>query len=1169
MRFGLERLKSMLKANKERSLTLDYSDSSVLRIYLQENGLNISFQGADDNIHLLVNMSNASLAEDKICLVIPYENMYEFYFDEEGNPIEDYRSLNLPALFDGFIYIENNGNFVEDDRVTYNFQFKDGREHDIKRFRENIVLVDGSERLLSPEMYDCLKLVTKYNQDERLSNNIASQFELLASIKDFAERTNLALNHRLSIEGKPVIVDKIKLDFNKTPRGLEIMPVIAGKDEEFNSSFVSAFDKYAEIKNFYTVKENGKDVKVIIKNKDSAKKVKQNRLLTGEKEQDFYRGQNELLEDENFDLSEYGPRVKGLGYLNYRAVASPSNNSDESWFDFSQAYQTPSLYTDELVHPWRPEDREILQEKLVAMDRDQRNLSELELQNEGEVFKVQLTREQLIDEITKISDAFIDPSQIKSIKDLKEIKEKCEANSDQRFIEHKGRFIKNYGKQEIERQIERLTEELKRPKSKQKDPMLLIKDNLTELEHTEGKPAPQSESASIPYENPASLQINLYEHQTEGVHKLQSLYHTSSTNGFLLADDMGLGKTIQILTFQAWLKARGTISPSLIVAPTTLINIWDNEDPNQIGEIQKFFRPQTFKTYKIQGIKRDSSRELETIRRCDLVFITYESLRLNHLWLGKVHWKCIVCDEIQAVKNPKTLVSVALKAQNGDFKIACSATPIENTTEDLWNIMDFAVPGVLGSLNQFKRQFVKPIDTLRPDQNDERKTINDILVQKIGNNFLRRSKEDKLKDLPNKKVVVQLIEASDQESKRIAEINRLRQQGEPSLPLIQKLIASCGHPKIDSNIDVNRISPKDLIAESSKLAYLKEILDPIRAKNEKAIIFTMFRQMQVILFKALNYWYGIQPNILNGTLSPDKRSHMLSAYRKSNGFDVIILSPLAAGVGITLTEANHVIHYTRLWNPAKEAQATDRVYRIGQTEDVHVYYPMLSFESTSTIKFETENKYLEYFLKEKTIGKTPDEKLNRLLVKKKNMLNNFFLAAGNPKADIIEDWEEEVSNPHQLTLNNIDRLLKPSEFEAACSVLYKKLGYHTFLTVSSGDFGVDVVIEKGGKYGLIQSKMVKELTRSALDEVNGAKNIYASQLGVNIDELIVISTAERITDSIKFSAEQNKISVILQNDLEKLFTENPIFYGEVENEAKDRFSLEHLKRELVCNGETR
>jgi len=143
-------------------------------------------------------------------------------------------------------------------------------------------------------------------------------------------------------------------------------------------------------------------------------------------------------------------------------------------------------------------------------------------------------------------------------------------------------------------------------------------------------------------------------------------------------------------------------------------------------------------------------------------------------------------------------------------------------------------------------------------------------------------------------VVVNLIEASDQETKRIAEINRLRQEGEPSLPLIQKLIASCGHPRIDSNIDVSRISAKDLIMESSKLAFLKEILDPIRGKNEKAIIFTMFRQMQVILFKALKFWYGIEPNILNGTLSPDKRTQVLSDYRKSNGFDVIILSPFAS-----------------------------------------------------------------------------------------------------------------------------------------------------------------------------------------------------------------------------------------------------------------------------------
>jgi len=1157
VRFGVDKLKSLIHSIKVRTLTPDFSDSAKIRISLKESGRNISFESADDQVHLLTNMSNLLLSEDKLFLEMPYAEVYELYYDEENNPIDDYRYLNLPPIFDGIIYIENYGNFSESDQVMYNFKFQDGRDHDIRKLRNNIVLVDGNERVLSPEMYKCLNMVAQYNQNETLSRDVASQFELLAFIKDYAERTAIALNQRLSIENKPIILDELKLDFTKTPQGLEIKPTIDSKSQEFNHLFVSAFDNNSTVKNFYTVKENGKDVKVVIKNKDAAKKIKHNRVLTGEREQEFYRGENELLEDESFDVSLYGPRVKGLGFLNYRANISASNNRDESWFDFSKAYEPPSMVTDELVFPWLPEDRDMLQEKLVEMDRLERNVTDLELKKEGEVYKVFVDREQLKEEITKITNAFLDLNQIKSVKTLNQVIEKSTANPEQKYIEHQGRFIKNYGQEVFENRIAELQEEDKLSKAKPKEPTLLIKDNLTELNHREDGRA----TREMPFETPRSLKIKLFEHQIEGVHKLQTLFQASITNGFLLADDMGLGKTIQILTFLAWLKERGQLSPTLIVAPSILLNAWDNDEPTQAGEIQKFFQPDTFKTYKIQGYRKDFQKDLRIIENSDLVLITYESLRLNNIWLGRVHWKCIVCDEIQAVKNPKTLVSVALKAQNGDFKIACSATPIENTTEDLWNIMDFAVPGVLGSLSQFKGQFVKPIEKLTSDQDDERKILNDQLVQKIGDNFLRRSKEDKLKDLPNKKVVVHLIEASAEEKKRIAEINRLRQQGEPSLPLIQKLVACCSHLRLESNFDPSKIAPKELIAESSKLGYLKKVLDHIQAKGEKAIIFTPFRQMQIVLFQALKLWYSIQPFIINGTLSTDKRSQILSSFRKKKGFDVIILSPLAAGVGITLTEANHVIHYTRLWNPAKEAQATDRVYRIGQMKDVFVYYLILSFESSSFFEFESEKKYVDYFLNEKTFGKTPEEKMNRLLIKKKNMLNNFFLVAGDQAADLKGEWDEEDEAAAPLTLQDVECLLKPSEFKALCGMLYKKLGYQVFLTASSGDPGVDMVIQKDGKNGLIQARMLgDDLPHSALEEVMGAKNIYCNQLEIRIAELIVISTAERITETFKNSAEKYNVKIILRQELKRLLNETKIYYGELENLAKDRFSLEQLKK---------
>lgn len=1157
MKLGLGRILARLKSSSEKSLVPDYSDPQYIRIFLKENGEQVSF-AMDENIRALVSLSNAMLSEDSMSLIIPYQDIYIYYFDDEGNPINDYQLLNLPPLFDGIIFIENNGNYAEDDKVTYSFQFRDGKNHHIKRIRENVISVDGRENILPTEMYECLKLVTKYNQDESLARDTTAQFELLSKIKDYAERTNLALNQRLSIESKPIIIDKIKLDFVKTDSGLEIKPILENMSENFNNAFVSAFDHYADIKNFYNIKENGKDVKVIFKNKDSARKLKENRNLTGEKEKDFYRGHNELLEDsDNFDISNYGPRVKGLGYLNYRAIASPSQNNDESWFDFARAYEPPSLYTDELVHPWQPEDQEVLENKLKEMDHSQSAITELEIEHGGESYKVPMNKEQLTYEIEKIRNAIVDPRQIKSIHDLKEIKEKCKNDPNQLYIEHKGRYVKNFGLEMFEEQIKLLNEQGKN-KPKQKDPMLIIKDNLEGLEFSQVVNEQEIHFGN-PYETPRSLKINLFEHQIEGVRRLQNLYRVSNVNGFLLADDMGLGKTIQILAFLAWLKEKGELAPSLVVAPTTLINNWDNDDPHQPGEIQKFFLPNTFSTYKIQGVKKNSRIELDKINQCDLVFITYDSLRLNHVWLGKVKWSCIICDEVQYVKNPKTLVSVALKAQNGNFKIACSATPIENTTEDLWNIVDFALPGALGSLNDFKRHYVKPIDTLHHDQLEERKKLNDSLVQKIEKSFLRRSKEDKLPHLPRKKIEVHFIKANELEIERIEDLNRLRQLGEPPLALIQKLIACCSHPRLESADEVNLLPVKNLIEESSKLLYLKEILDEIKAKGEKAIIFTVFRQMQQILFKTIAHWYGIYPHILNGTLSSGKRTSILQDFRSSKGFNIIILSPLAAGVGITLTEANHVIHYTRLWNPAKEAQATDRVYRIGQQKDVHVYYPILTFDENRHLSFDSEDEYIDHFLTQSATGKTPDEKLNRLLVKKKNLLNNFFLAAGNTNIDIIDEWEETLNSNLSMDVETIEKTLKPYEFKAACSVLLRKMGYETYLLHKNVNSGADILVQKSGVYGLVQCLLKNEALNWDSNKIFESKTMYEKQLGIKIQELTVVTTANTIAEK---NHSKNAITYRLHHELAEILNDTPLTYSEIIEEGTHRFTLEALRREL-------
>lgn len=1151
--------------NERTSYEAEYTDREIHIYSNDQNGR--SAIKPDENISLLLMQTRLSMADDYTYLYINYDDVYDFYYSDEGSLIEDYKFFRLPQLFNGFIKISNSGNYLENEQVKYSFEFIDGFHPAIKKVNGNIVTVEGEYRILPRKLYECLKSIIEFNTDVVRNKDIAEQFQLLALIKDYANKANLAMNERLRIESKPIVIDKIKLDFEKNSNGLEIKPWIDDQDSGFNDRFLSAFDRIPHIRSFYNIKDNtGKDVKVILKNKEAAKKIKRNRILKGDDERNFWRGINEIFEDDDsFDLLLYGERVVGFGYLNYRANDSISSDNDESWFDACSEMEYPHILTSENKIKLYPQDIDYLQNKLVGMENEQADTTELEFKRDNEVYKLILNKDEIGNEINKIRKAICDPAKIRSKKALQEIKQKIIENPEQRHIEYNGRFVSNFGPDIIDQCIDALDNKADKGSSKKK--ALLIENNLEEKTFAE---TPSITTFETAVELPESLRVKLYEHQQTGLQRLQNLYKSSRKNGFLLADDMGLGKTIQILSFFAWLNENKSLSPSLVVAPTTLLNTWDNPDPLQPGEIQKFFAPNTFTTYRIQGTIKDHSFEqkkaAEQINRTNLVFTTYDSLRLNHVWLGRIKWKALICDEIQYAKNPRTLVSNSLKAQNAEFKIACSATPIENSTEDLWNIMDFAIPGIFGSLTEFKKQYVKPLSRLSNSQIDEREQINDQLVQKIGLSFIRRSKEDQIRDLPAKRVIVDYVQLNPMEIQYLTRLNHLRTDGESALPIIQKMVALCSHPRLIKENDVRAIKIDQLIQESSKLMHLKTILNVIKEKDEKAVVFTRFKNMQTMIARAIFSWYGVMPKIINGGISTDKRSSILSQFKRTDGFNVIVLSPEAAGVGITVTEANHVIHYTRLWNPAKEGQATDRVYRIGQNKDVYVYYPISSYDTTLRKTFQSEKEYIKFFVDQSTVEKSPEEKLNRLLVRKKRVLNNFFLAAGEFEVDMVKEWENEKTDPHPITIQTVD-LLKADEFEALCSLIFRKMGYTTYLTIKSGDYGVDVVIEKDGEFGLIQSKYFQPQTLpiEALNDVIGATSIYSDMIKRHIKRLVVMSTAVRLTDGVKNLALHNNVEVFLKEDLNNMLIKYPVYHSEIQIENNARYSIENLKHMLAFN----
>ncbi|MBU9842205.1 DEAD/DEAH box helicase [Rahnella aceris] len=469
--------------------------------------------------------------------------------------------------------------------------------------------------------------------------------------------------------------------------------------------------------------------------------------------------------------------------------------------------------------------------------------------------------------------------------------------------------------------------------------------------------------------------IQLRDHQRQGVAWLQQLFLKSpdQVSGCLLADDMGLGKTLQILTFLMWyIEQNPEGLPTMIVAPVSLLDNWERELDNffytagvkvlklygDAVKAVKFHKDEIPAELRAQGIK--NLLRPGWVDNAKIVLTTYETLRDQEFSLGRQKWAIMVCDEAQKIKNPAALITHAANAVQAQFKVACTGTPVENTLVDLWSLFDFAQPGLLGALNDFGREFLRPIEGGEQCNN---KAL-ELLRQLIEAQTLRRTKEEVAKDLPKKledSSCKQLIMVPLQRDLYISSIasyqnkqklqDELEQAGMGMLGLLHRLKLICAHPY--------SVKPDSRFRENSpKMAWMmKKLTDIQAAGDDKVIIFTELRDIQRELQYAVSQRFGFKPYVINGdtstkSSSANSRQKLIDHFQEQPGFGVIILSTVAVGFGVNVQKANHVIHFTRCWNPAKEDQATDRAYRIGQTKDVYVYYPtvrdatMPTFEET-------------------------------------------------------------------------------------------------------------------------------------------------------------------------------------------------------------------------------
>lgn len=407
--------------------------------------------------------------------------------------------------------------------------------------------------------------------------------------------------------------------------------------------------------------------------------------------------------------------------------------------------------------------------------------------------------------------------------------------------------------------------------------------------------------------------------------------------GACLADDMGLGKTVQTLALVQRDWERNGRRPSLLVCPMSVVGNWQKEAERFTPELPVLVH---------HGLRRKKGAAFQKeVEKQALVLTSYSLLYRDFILFKEVGWAGVILDEAQNIKNPQTLQARASRSVPADYRIALTGTPVENHVGDLWSIMEFLNPGFLGTQSAFRKTFYLPIQANR-DPEATRK-----LKQLTGPFLLRRLKTDKqiISDLPDKlemkvfctltKEQASLYEAVVAEgNKTLARADEGIQRKGLILGMLSKLKQVCNHPA--QFLGDNSAIP----GRSGKLARLTEMLDEALQVGDRALVFTQFTEMGALIKRHLEYNFGREVLFLHGGVPKKQRDRMVERFQSASGGRespdaprIFLLSLKAGGTGLNLTAANHVFHFDRWWNPAVENQATDRVFRIGQTRKVQVH----------------------------------------------------------------------------------------------------------------------------------------------------------------------------------------------------------------------------------------
>lgn len=865
-------------------------NSKGIMFIVNYNGHDLHFQewkATDDCIYYLplaTLVDNGYAYASKEGCLLPYENIY--LLDEDERIL-----LGVPQPYDKAMRLVGTSMLNLSDfeyKVEFLTYVPDGEL--IVCERGGNILVKGRDKyLLNEAQYALLNRVDAFNSTPEEDKTTDYNLRCFAEIKALAEQAGCQLDSYLENENV-YAPERIKIEIGRDDEGFTVEPAV---DIEENDKFQTYFDKMRKVQAQYPVqRENGERVRIVLnkEQKENLHYLKEQcgKHKTREEIQKMIEQPTEYFDPNAFDLSElYSDRVIEIGV--YKPKFYPFICPYKSCWIAGASVETPQNGTTKVTIN-SEEELEKLKREIQSAKENKKGIVEYnnaQLDIEDAMFLAQTAEKQLKD-----------PSQPAKVEN------------------ENGNEARN---------------------------VLIIEENAEELGFAVKERIIEKGDKYTLFTDPFLQEgFSLKDHQKEGVAWLQHLYK-SKASGCLMADDMGLGKTLQILYFIDWHSRKyANHKPYLIVAPISLLENWKNE-------YERFFMQPRMKINMLTS--KDVTRKfdksiVDKMQKMDIILTNYESLRISQLNFCAVEFDVVALDEAQKIKSTGTLVTNAAKALKCNFKIAMTGTPVENSLLDLWCIMDFCVPGLLGNAKAFAAQYQNP---LKKEDTDIVALGNEV-HDKLGVYFMRRLKKDAAKDLPDKiELKEKVLMPPVQKEAYASVVNDYTSGIQPNmLVTIMHLREVSEHPYLYDSTLLNH-ETDEIVDTSARLQATIKFLDEIKKKEEKVIIFVERKETQKMLQKLCLKRYGIITKIINGDTPsivkrymPNKQSRQSSIdeFQAVDGFNVIIMSPVAAGMGLNVTAANHVIHYSRHWNPAKENQATDRAYRIGQTKDVFVYYPM-------------------------------------------------------------------------------------------------------------------------------------------------------------------------------------------------------------------------------------